>query len=129
MISRDTLTDDRFAESMTMIASDRAPTMAAPLIHDGDILGVVIIDSSKSLRRFHEDGEVFETAARQLALSLHTLQLAESVREKEAMRERFERLVTPSLAAQIADGSLSVDRQETCARCRCCSATSAASRP
>ena len=51
------------------------------------------------------------TAARQVALSLHTLQLAESVREKEAMRERFERLVTPSLAAQIADGSLSVDRQ------------------
>ena len=86
--------------------------MAAPLIHAGEVLGVVIIDSSKSIDSFHDqDLEVFETAARQIALSLHTLQLAESVREKEAMRERFERLVTPSLAAQIADGSLSVDRQ------------------
>lgn len=112
VISRDALTDDRFSGSKSIVASGVRATMAAPLIHENNILGVVIIDSSKSLVAFHDqDLEVFETAARQVALSLHTLQLAESVREKEAMRERFERLVTPSLAAQIADGSLSVDRQ------------------
>lgn len=112
VISRDALSDERFSESRTIMAAGVRATMAAPLIHGGDVLGVVIIDSSKSLVSFHDqDLEVFETAARQIALSLHTLQLAESVREKEAMRERFERLVTPSLAAQIADGSLSVDRQ------------------
>ena len=112
VISRDALTDERFSGSRSIVASGVRATMAAPLIHDGQILGIVIIDSSRSLVAFHDqDLEVFETAARQLALSLHTIQLAESVREKEAMRERFERLVTPSLAAQIADGSLTVDRQ------------------
>ena len=112
VISRDALTDERFSGAVSMIAKGVRATMAAPLIHDGLILGVVIIDSSRSLVAFHDqDLEVFTTAARQLALALHTLQLAESVREKEAMRERFERLVTPSLAAQIADGSLTVDRQ------------------
>ncbi|HSG89466.1 MAG TPA: adenylate/guanylate cyclase domain-containing protein [Pseudomonadales bacterium] len=112
IISRDALTDERFSGALSIIASGVRATMAAPLMHANDILGVVILDSSKSLVAFTDsDLEVFETAARQLALSLHNLQLVESVREKDAMRERFERLVTPSLAAQIADGSLSVDRQ------------------
>lgn len=112
IISRDALTDERFSGALSIIASGVRATMAAPLMHANDILGVVILDSSKSLVAFTDsDLEVFETAARQLALSLHNLQLVETVREKDAMRERFERLVTPSLAAQIADGSLTVDRQ------------------
>jgi adenylate cyclase len=112
IISRDALTDERFSGSESILMSGIRATMAAPLMHAGEVLGVVILDSSRSLMAFDDqDLEVFETAARQLALSLHNLQLAESVREKEAMRERFERLVTPALAAQIADGSLTVDRQ------------------
>ncbi|MEE4301229.1 MAG: adenylate/guanylate cyclase domain-containing protein [Pseudomonadales bacterium] len=111
LISRDALTDERFSGSESMIASGVRATMAAPLIHDDRTLGLVIVDSSRSMVAFHnQDLEVFETAARQLALTLHTSQLSESVREKEALRERFERLVSPSLAAQIVDGSLAVDR-------------------
>lgn len=111
VISRDTMTDSRFAGAESIIASGIRATMAAPLMHSDEILGVVVLDSSRSLVAFTDnDLEVFETAARQLALSLHNLQLAESIREQDAVRQRFERLVTPSLAAQIADGSLSVDR-------------------
>lgn len=112
VISRDVLTDERFSGAVSMIASGIRATMAAPLMHGNEILGVVVLDSSRSLVAFTDsDLEVFETAARQLALSINNLQLVETVREKEAMRERFERLVTPSLAAQIANGSLAVDRQ------------------
>lgn len=111
IISRDVLTDERFSGAVSIISSGIRATMAAPMMHGNEILGVLILDSAKSLVAFTDsDLEVFETAARQVALSLHNLQLVETVREKEAMRERFERLVTPTLAAQIADGSLTVDR-------------------
>jgi glycine hydroxymethyltransferase len=111
VISRDVLTDERFSGAVSMIASGVRATMAAPMMHGDEILGVLILDSARSLVAFTDsDLEVFETAARQVALSLHNLQLVESMREKDAMRERFERLVTPSVAAQIADGSLTVDR-------------------
>lgn len=84
IISRGTRTDPRFAGAESIIASGIRATMAAPLMHGDDILGVVVLDSSRSLVAFTDDDlEVFETAARQLALSLHSLQLADSIREQD----------------------------------------------
>lgn len=112
VISRDALQDERFAGAESIVTQGIRATMAAPLMHAGKILGVIVLDSAKSLVAFTEDDlAVFETAVRQLALTLHNLDLAENLRQKEAERERFERLVTPSLAAQIASGMLKVERR------------------
>lgn len=112
IISHDALKDDRFSGSKSIVMQGVRATMAAPLMHSGRILGVIVLDSSRSVVAFtEEDLAVFETAVRQLALTLHNLELAESLRQKEAERARFERLVPPSLAAQIASGALAVERR------------------
>lgn len=112
VISRDASQDERFASAESIVAQGIRATMAAPLMHAGKVLGVIVLDSARSLVAFTEDDlAVFETAVRQLALTLNNLELADNLRQKEAERERFERLVTPSLAAQIASGMLKVERR------------------
>lgn len=112
IISHDALADERFSGSESILIQGVRATMAAPLMHGSRILGVIVLDSSRSVVAFtEEDLAVFETAVRQLALTLNNLELVESLRQKEAERERFERLVSPSLAAQIASGELEVERR------------------
>jgi adenylate cyclase len=112
VLSRDVATDARFSGARSIVAAGVRSTMAAPLIHAGQVLGVLVLDSTRAIVAFADDDlEVFETAARQIAVSLHNLELAEDVRRQEATRARFERLVSPGLAARIASGELAVDRQ------------------
>ncbi|MEE4360370.1 MAG: adenylate/guanylate cyclase domain-containing protein [Pseudomonadales bacterium] len=112
VISRDVATDERFSGARSIVAAGVRATMATPLIHAGQVLGVIVVDSTRAMVAFSDqDLEVFETAARQIAVSLHGLNLAEAVRAQEATRERFERLVSPVLAARIASGEMDVERQ------------------
>jgi len=78
ILSRDAKFDSRFNASESIVANEIRSAMCVPLISQHDLLGILFVDTSESVRAFTEDDLAFIVSiSNDIAMTLHNLILAE----------------------------------------------------
>jgi len=74
-------------------------------------LGVVVLTSRSRSGVFTEkDLRILTTAANQAAIALHNAELAQQIAAEALVRQRFQRLLAPSLVERIVSGAMAVEK-------------------
>ncbi len=111
IISADALTDERFSGAQSIIMQKIRSSMAVPILHENELFGIMIVDSSSAVRAYHEkDLCLFANIARQTAQFIKIVEMAKKIESQAATRERFQRLLSPDLAEMVVSGELKVER-------------------
>jgi adenylate cyclase len=111
ILSSDALRDNRFKEAHSIIAQCVRSTIAVPILHQDDLLGIMIIDSSVSVNAYTEkDLHLLTNIANQTAQFIKNSQMAKKIEKDAVTRERFQRLLSPDLAEMVISGRLKVEK-------------------
>ena len=110
VLSRDALSDERFRGGASISSFNIRSVMCAPLICQGEILGIIDIDTTSATDSFdREDLKLLAGIASQAAISIKNAQLLEEVRREAEMRSNLARYISPALVEQVLSGSRTVD--------------------
>ncbi|MDY7034373.1 MAG: adenylate/guanylate cyclase domain-containing protein [Thermodesulfobacteriota bacterium] len=111
VISSDALVDSRFNQADSIISQNIRSTLGVPILHQEDLLGIMIIDSLVSANAYSEkDLHLLTNIANQTAQFMKNSQMAKKIKDDALMRERFQRLLSPNLADMVVSGELKVER-------------------
>jgi adenylate cyclase len=111
ILSSDAMMDNRFKEAKSMIMQGIRSTMAVPILHHNELLGVMIIDSSVAVNAYTEkDLHLLSNIAGQTGQFIKNAQMAKKIEQDAATRERFSRLLSPDLAEMVVKGLLTVEK-------------------
>jgi adenylate cyclase len=112
LLSFDASIDERFKAAESVMLQGIRSSMAAPMLRGEHTLGVIVLYSRFRSGVFTEkDLRILTTAANQAAIALHNAQLAQQLAAEAVVRQRFERLVAPSLVERIVSGAMAVERK------------------
>jgi adenylate cyclase len=111
ILSSDAQMDNRFKEAKSMIMQGIRSSMAVPILHLEELLGIIIIDSSVAVNAYSEkDLQLLSNIGNQAAQFIKNLEMAKKIEKDSATRERFQRLLSPDLAEMVVSGELSVEK-------------------
>ena len=111
VLSHDASADARFESAQSVIMQGIRSTMCVPLLHNGNVLGVIMLDSQVTTHAFTErDLALFETVASQAAIAIQNTLFAKKLEHEAITRERFRRLLSPAIAEQVLSGALEVQQ-------------------
>lgn len=111
ILSSDAVMDSRFKGSKSIIMQGIRSSMAVPIIHVGEILGVIIVDSQLRTDAFDEkDLHLLTNIANQAAMFIANIRLAKKLEEEAVTRENLQRMLSPNLAEQVISGKLEVKK-------------------
>jgi adenylate cyclase len=111
LLSSDAQMDNRFKEAKSMIMQGIRSSMAVPILHLDELLGIIIIDSSVAVNAYSEkDLQLLSNIGNQAAQFIKNLEMAKKIEKDSATRERFQRLLSPDLAEMVVSGELSVEK-------------------
>jgi adenylate cyclase len=111
ILSSDAMMDNRFKEAESIIMQGIRSSMAVPIIHKDNLLGIMIIDSSVAVDAYTEkDLHLLTNIANQTAQFIRNAQMAVKIEKDATTRERFQRLLSPDLAELVVSGELSVEK-------------------
>jgi adenylate cyclase len=103
--------DSRFAGSHSIIMQGIRSSMAVPILHKGEILGMMILDSQVATGAFGEkDLQILSNIASQMAYFMENMKLAHQVEIEAINREKFQRMMSPNLAEKVLNGDLEVKK-------------------
>ncbi|HXH64120.1 MAG TPA: adenylate/guanylate cyclase domain-containing protein [Mariprofundaceae bacterium] len=107
----DSSADARFAEASSVIMQGIQSAMCAPLMHDGTFLGVIHLDSIRSLLTFtRKDLQLFTGIARHVAMVVANAKLLKQVEHEAHTKAQFERLLSPSVVEQVMSGKVNLEK-------------------
>jgi len=87
-LTLDAQTDERFAGADSILGAGVKSLVAAPLHHDGDALGMIVLCSKLSVRQFTEDDlELLVSLASVAALRIRNVALAEEAAERRRLED------------------------------------------
>jgi len=110
VLSRDALSDARFQGGQSISSFNIRSVMCAPLICQGEILGIIHIDTTSATDSFdREDLKLLAGIASQAAISIKNAQLLEEVRREVELRSNLARYMSPAFVEQVLSGSRTVD--------------------
>lgn len=111
IISADALTDERFDGAESILLQMIRSSMAVPILHENNLLGVLLIDSSVSVNAYCEkDLLLLSNIANQTAQFIKNVEMAKRIEAEAVTRERFQRLLSPDLAEMVVSGALKVEK-------------------
>ncbi len=111
ILSSDAQMDNRFKEAKSMIMQGIRSSMAVPIMHAGELLGIILIDSSVAVNAYSEkDLHLLSNIANQTAQFIINADMTKKIEVDAATRERFSRLLSPDLAEMVVSGELSVEK-------------------
>ena len=111
VLSHDASADARFQSAQSVIMQGIRSTMCVPLLHNDNVLGVMMLDSKLATHAFAEkDLALFETVASQAAIAVQNTLFAKKLEQEAVTRERFRRLLSPAIAEQVMSGQLEVKK-------------------
>ncbi|MDJ0764424.1 MAG: adenylate/guanylate cyclase domain-containing protein [Myxococcota bacterium] len=111
ILSSDAMMDRRFKEARSIIMQGIRSSMAVPIMHQSELLGIMIIDSSVAVNAYTEkDLHLLSNIANQTAQFIKNAQMAKKIERDATTRERFSRLLSPDLAELVVSGELSVEK-------------------
>jgi adenylate cyclase len=109
VLSHDASADARFESAQSVIMQGIRSTMCVPLLHNENVLGVIMLDSKLAAHAFTErDLALFETVASQAAVAVQNTLFARKLEHEAVTRERFRRLLSPAIAEQVLSGQVEV---------------------
>jgi adenylate cyclase len=110
VLTHDAAMDFAAAKGKSMILNRISSAIVVPLMHNDEVLGILWLDS-ESLAVFQpKDLEMVTAVANQAAMFIEINILGKKMEEEIVTRERFARLVSPNIAAQIASGQLKMEK-------------------
>ncbi len=110
-ITADAMTDKRFDNAPSIALQMVRSSMTVPILHDNDLLGIMIIDSSVSIDAYSEkDLSLLTNIANQTAHFIKNAEMARKIEMEAVTRERFQRLLSPNLAEMVVSGKLKVEK-------------------
>jgi adenylate cyclase len=110
VLSSDAMTDGRFSEAESILAHGIRSTMCVPLIHGGEVFGIMHLDTQVEKDAFREkDLQIFGSIASQAAMAIHNAQLAAQIQQEARTRAQLQRFFSPDIVQQIVEGKLSLD--------------------
>jgi adenylate cyclase len=111
IISMDALADKRFQDALSIVSQNVRSSMAVPILHDQELLGIMIIESYAAIMAYtKKDLLLFNNIALQTANLIKMAEMAKKIEADAATRERFQRLLSPDLAEMVVSGKLKVEK-------------------
>lgn len=111
VLSSDATVDSRFQGAHSIIMQGIRSSMAVPLLHSGEVFGIMMLDSQIATNAFTEkDLQLFQNVANQAAVSIQNSLYAAKLEHEAITRERFQRLLSPAIAQQVIEGKVEVKK-------------------
>lgn len=111
VLSSDASVDARFSNAHSIIMQGIRSSMAVPLLHAGEVFGIMLLDSQIAANAFTEkDLQLFQNVANQAAIAIQNSLFAKKLEAEAVTRERFQRLLSPAIAEQVLSGSVEVKK-------------------
>ena len=111
VLSSDASVDSRFSGAHSIIMQGIRSTMAVPLLHSGDLFGIMVLDSQIAANAFTEkDLQLFQNVANQAAISIQNGLYAAKLEKEAVTRQRFQKLLSPAIADQVLSGKVEVKK-------------------
>jgi|GEM_PF-2809928 len=108
ILSSDAQMDNRFKEAESMIMRGIRSSMAVPILHQDELLGCILIDSSVAVNAYSEkDLHLLSNIGNQTGLFLKNVSMAKKIETDAIARERFSKLEHElSMASEIQKSML-----------------------
>jgi adenylate cyclase len=111
LICGDALADERFSFAESICIRNIRSSMAVPISHERELLGVMIIDSSASVKAYSDkDLLLFNNIAHQTAQFIMMVKMAKRIEMEAMTRKQFQRLLSPDLAELVVSGAIKVEK-------------------
>ena len=110
VLTHDASMDFAASKGKSMILNRISSAIVVPLLHEKDVLGALWLDS-ESLAQFQQkDLELVTAIGNQAAMFIENNLLARKIEQEIVNRERFSRLLSPNVAAQVLSGKLEIKK-------------------
>ncbi|HLL23955.1 MAG TPA: adenylate/guanylate cyclase domain-containing protein [Kofleriaceae bacterium] len=111
VLSSDATMDARFSGAHSIIMQGIRSTMTLPLLHSGELLGIMHLDSLFTSNAFTEkDLQICTGMAAQAAISIQNARLASRIEKEAQTRAQISRLIPPSVVEQVVQGKLTIEK-------------------
>ena len=111
VLSSDASVDSRFQGAHSIIMQGIRSSMAVPLLHGDELIGIMLLDSQIAANAFTEkDLQLFQNVANQAAIAVQNSLFAKKLQQEAVTRERFQRLLSPAIAEQVVSGKVEVKK-------------------
>lgn len=111
VLSSDATVDSRFQGAHSIIMQGIRSSMAVPLLHSGELFGIMLLDSQIATNAFTEkDLQLFQNVANQAAIAIQNSLFARKLEREAVTRERFQRLLSPQIAQQVIEGRVEIKK-------------------
>ena len=111
VLSSDATMDSRFSGAHSIILQGIRSTMAVPLLHADELLGIMHLDSQVATNAFAEkDLQIFTSIANQAAIAIQNARLAKKIEAETRTRAQFQRLLSPNLVEQLVKGEMKLEK-------------------
>jgi len=111
VLSSDATMDARFSGAHSIIMQGIRSTMTLPLLHAGDLLGIMHLDSLFTSNAFTEkDLQICTGMAAQAAISIQNARLANRIEKEAHTRAQISRLIPPAVVEQVLKGELVIEK-------------------
>jgi len=104
--------DSRFADASSLIMQGIRSVMCAPVIEGEEFLGVVHLDSQKhgAAGFTRKDLQLLTGIVQYIAMAIINKNLLQKVEQETRFKAQFERLLSPSIAEQVLNGSVTLEK-------------------
>jgi adenylate cyclase len=111
VLSSDATMDARFSGAHSIIMQGIRSTMTLPLLHAGELLGIMHLDSLFTSNAFTEkDLQICTGMAAQAAISIQNARLASRIEKEAQTRAQISRLIPPAVVEQVIKGELVIEK-------------------
>ena len=111
VLSSDALQDERFLGVPSIVGLGLRSSMTLPLLHAGQLLGILHVDSLSQSGAFDEkDLQICAGMAAQAAIAIQNTRLAGRIEEEARMRAQLSRLVPLPVVDQVVKGELVIEK-------------------
>src|SRR5438477_7822723 len=111
VLSSDATMDARFSGAHSIIMQGIRSTMTLPLLHSGELLGIMHLDSLFTSNAFTEkDLQICTGMAAQAAIAIQNARLASRIEREAQTRAQISRLIPPAIVEQVVKGQLTIER-------------------
>jgi len=110
LLSADTLADERFQAEESIISKGIKSAMCAPMIYNGETLGIIYTDNYDSTYSFTEnDLTLLTILANQAAIAVRNAKLHQDILSEEAKRNNLSRYLSPSIVDTVTDAAYNLE--------------------
>lgn len=110
ILSSDAQRDERFEGRQSVAGLHIRSMMCVPLICQGEILGIIHIDTTSAAGSFdYDDLHLLTGIAGQAAISIRNAQLIKELQQEATRRSLLARYLSPALVGQVMKGSLDLE--------------------